>query len=149
MSSDGGNEQPTTVETDLPDDSAGGGLGEMSVRGLTIAVHAGDRSEALAFYSALIGRDPDLGPDPDFYEWEISPGAWLQLATGRAGIRPSSFRLRLQVDDIDKSVAVLRSRGFDIGEVKRLPGMATFANLQDPWGNPLGIYQDLGVVPGA
>jgi hypothetical protein len=23
-----------------------------------------------------------------------------------------------------------------------------FANLTDPWGNPLGVYQDLGVVPG-
>ncbi|MEO6702487.1 MAG: VOC family protein, partial [Jatrophihabitantaceae bacterium] len=83
---------------------------EMSVRGLTVAVHAGDREEALAFYCALIGRDPDLGPDPDFYEWEISPGAWLQLATGREAIKPSSFRLRLQVEDIDASVAILAKK---------------------------------------
>ena len=121
---------------------------EMSVRGLTVAVHAGDRDEALAFYCALIGRDPDMGPDPDFYEWEISPGAWLQLATGREEIRPSSFRLRLQVDSVEASVAILRVKGFEPGDVKRLPGLVAFANLTDPWGNPLGIYEDLGVVPG-
>ncbi len=121
---------------------------EMSVRGLTIAVHAGNRDEALAFYCALIGRDPDLGPDPDFYEWEISPGAWLQLATGRTEISPSSFRLRLQVEDIEASVGVLRTKGFEPSDVKRLPGLVAFSNLTDPWGNPLGVYQDLGVVPG-
>ena len=121
---------------------------EMSVRGLTVAVHAGNREEALAFYCALIGRDPDLGPDPDFYEWEISPGAWLQLATSREDIKPSSFRLRLQVIDIESSVAILAKKGFEPGPVKRLPGLVAFANLTDPWGNPLGVYQDLGVVAG-
>jgi len=123
-------------------------MSEMNVRGLTIAVHAGDREEALAFYCALIGREPDLGPDPDFYEWEISPGAWLQLATGRSDINPSSFRLRLQVEDIESSVGVLRSKGFEPGDIKWLPGLVAFANLTDPWGNPLGVYQDLGVVAG-
>ena len=121
---------------------------EMNVRGMTIAIHVGDREEALAFYCALIGRDPDMGPDPDFYEWEISPGAWLQLATGREQIAPSSFRLRLKVDDIDSAVSVLKSRGFEPGQVKRLPGLVTFANLTDPWGNPLGVYQDMGLAPG-
>jgi hypothetical protein len=121
---------------------------EMSVRGLTIAVHAGDREEALAFYCALIGRDPDLGPDSDFYEWEISPGAWLQLATGRDDIVPSSFRLRFQVEDIDKSVEVLIRKGFEPGSIKRLAGLVAYANLTDPWGNPLGIYQDMGVAAG-
>ncbi|MDQ1718378.1 MAG: hypothetical protein QOE71_1340 [Pseudonocardiales bacterium] len=121
---------------------------EMSVRGLTIAIHVGDREAALAFYCALIGRDPDMGPDPDFYEWEISPGAWLQLATGREEIAPSSFRLRLKVDDIETSVKILQEKGFEPGLVRRLPGLVTFANLTDPWGNPLGIYQDMGLAPG-
>ncbi|HEX8082357.1 MAG TPA: VOC family protein [Jatrophihabitans sp.] len=123
-------------------------MSEMNVRGLTVAVHVGDRDEALAFYCALIGRDPDLGPDPDFYEWEISPGAWLQLSTGRTDINPSSFRLRLQVEDIEASVNVLRAKGFEPSDVKVLPGLVAFANLTDPWGNPLGVYQDLGVVAG-
>lgn len=123
-------------------------MSEMNVRGLTVAVHAGDREEALAFYCALIGRDPDLGPDPDFYEWEISPGAWLQLATSRTDINPSSFRLRLQVEDIEASVNVLRAKGFEPSDVKVLPGLVAFSNLTDPWGNPLGVYQDLGVVAG-
>jgi hypothetical protein len=124
-------------------------MSEMSVRGMTIAVHAGERDQALAFYCALIGRDPDLGPDPDFYEWEISPGAWLQLATGRDEITPSSFRLRLEVPDIEKALDVLRGKGIEPDDVKRLPGLVAFANLADPWGNPLGIYQDLGgVAPG-
>jgi predicted enzyme related to lactoylglutathione lyase len=123
-------------------------MNEMSVRGMTVAIHVGDREEALAFYCALIGRDPDMGPDPDFYEWEVSPGAWLQLATGRDEIAPSSFRLRLKVEDIEAAVEILRSKGFEPGKVKRLPGLVTFANLTDPWGNPLGVYQDMGLAPG-
>lgn len=123
-------------------------MNEMNVRGMTVAIHVGDREEALAFYCALIGRDPDMGPDPDFYEWEISPGAWLQLATGRDEIAPSSFRLRLKVEDIETAVEILRSKGFEPGKVKRLPGLVTFANLTDPWGNPLGVYQDMGLAPG-
>jgi predicted enzyme related to lactoylglutathione lyase len=123
-------------------------MNEMNVRGMTVAIHVGDREEALAFYCALIGRDPDMGPDPDFYEWEVSPGAWLQLATGRDEIAPSSFRLRLKVEDIDTAVEILRSKGFEPGKVKRLPGLVTFANLTDPWGNPLGVYQDMGLAPG-
>jgi len=123
-------------------------MAEMSVRGMTVAVHAGDREEALAFYCALIGREPDMGPDPDFYEWEISPGAWLQLATNREEIKPASFRLRLQVDDIDAAVATLARKGFEPSDVQRLPGLVAFANITDPWGNPLGVYQDLGAVPG-
>src|ERR1700712_5062750 len=104
-------------------------MNEMNVRGMTVAIHVGDREEALAFYCALIGRDPDMGPDPDFYEWEISPGAWLQLATGREEIAPSSFRLRLKVDDIETSVKILHEKGFEPGLVRRLPGLVTFANL--------------------
>lgn len=123
-------------------------MAEMSVRGMTVAVHAGDREEALAFYCALIGREPDMGPDPDFYEWEISPGAWLQLATSREEIKPASFRLRLQVDDIEAAVATLAHKGFEPSDVQRLPGLVAFANITDPWGNPLGVYQDLGAVPG-
>ena len=123
-------------------------MSEMSVRGMTVAIHVGDREEALAFYCALIGRDPDMGPDPDFYEWEVSPGAWLQLATGREEIAPSSFRLRLKVEDIEAAVEILRAKGFEPGKVKRLPGLVTFANITDPWGNPLGVYQDMGLAPG-
>jgi predicted enzyme related to lactoylglutathione lyase len=121
---------------------------ELSPRGLTIAIHVGEREAALAFYCALIGRDPDMGPDPDFYEWEISPGAWLQLATGRDDISPSSFRLRLKVDDIQQAVDILSRKGFEVGPIKQLPGLVTFANLTDPWGNPLGVYQDMGIAPG-
>jgi len=121
---------------------------EMQVRGMTVALHTGDRAEALAFYSALIGREPDLGPDPEFYEWEISPGSWLQLATDREQITPSGFRVRLEVEDIEKAVSLLLERGFAPTEIRELSGIVSYANLADPWGNPLGIYQNLGLVPG-
>jgi predicted enzyme related to lactoylglutathione lyase len=121
---------------------------EMQVRGLTIALHTGVRAEALAFYSALFGRDPDLGPDPDFYEWEISPGAWLQLSTDREHIAPSGFRVRFEVPDIEKAVTLLIERGFEPTEIRHLSGIVSYANLSDPWGNPLGIYENQGLVPG-
>jgi hypothetical protein len=74
----------------------------------------------------------------------------LQLATGRENIAPSSFRLRLLVDDIEKARQVLATKGIEAGPVQKLPSLVAFANLTDPWGNPLGIYQDLGALtPGA
>lgn len=124
-----------------------------AVIGMTFMLRTGSTSEAVAFYRDLLGRDPDYSPHEDFHEWQVSPDAWLQVATGASDIAPSSFRLRFQVRDLATAVQELRTRGVKVDEPTTLPGVAAFTNFADPWGNPLGFYQDVAtgqgpVVPG-
>ena len=87
------------------------------ITGLTMALAAGSTHEALDFYSGLLGRAPDFAPHDDFFEWEISPRAWLQLSTEHDEPVPSSARVRFDVPDVRESARLLRARGTAISGV--------------------------------
>jgi len=112
-------------------------------RGLTIAIQTGDRAESLDFYTKVLGREPDYSPHDDFHEWEVSPRAWLQISTDHDRPLPLRSRLRFDVPDLDAAIAHLTDLGVVISEPLTLPGVVSFANFEDPWGNSLGIYQEL------
>lgn len=119
-----------------------------TARGLTISIQVGDTSHALDFYSALLDRSPDYVAHDDFHEWEICGGAWLQLSSGHARIIAASSRVRFEVDDITAEIRRLRDRGISVAEPTTLPGVAVFTDLADPWGNRLGLYQDIAAPDG-
>jgi catechol 2,3-dioxygenase-like lactoylglutathione lyase family enzyme len=116
-------------------------------RGLTIALRVGPAPAALDFYRRVLLRGPDYSPHDDFHEWQISPGAWLQLVTDTPSPQPSPSRLRFEVADLASTVARLRDEAIVVSDPTTLPGVVTFTDFADPWGNPLGAYQDLS--PGA
>lgn len=113
------------------------------IRGLTIALQAGDTAQALAFYSDVLGRDPDYAAHDDFHEWEVCGGAWLQLSSGHATVTAISGRVRFEVEDIAAEITRLRERGVQVAEPETLPQVVVFTNFTDPWGNQLGLYQDI------
>src|SRR5215813_7132868 len=85
--------------------------------GLTIALRVGDTDEAVAFYTRVLGRGPDFVAHEDFHEWEICPGAWLQVSSGHGtnGVSSSS-RLRFEVDDIAAEIDRLCALGIEVAE---------------------------------
>lgn len=111
------------------------------VRGLTIALNTGVSDEVLSFYSTLFGRSPDTAPMDNFLEWQICPGAWLQLSTGHDRPGANNARVRLEVDDVAAAVARMAQAGVPIGDVVTVPDVVAFANFSDHWGNALGFYQ--------
>ena len=116
--------------------------------GLTIALRAGEDIAARTFYTTLFGRAPDYSPHEDFLEWQIARGAWIQIMTGCDPVEPSLNRVRFQVEDLAAATAALRAQGIAVEPPTTLPGVVIFTNLTDPWGNPLGLFQDLAPAGG-
>lgn len=111
------------------------------VRGMTIALNAGDFTEVLDFYTQVFAHGPDTAPLDDFLEWQICPGAWLQISTGHDRPGANNARVRLEVADIQAAVQRLTAYKVPVGEIVVIQDVVSFANFSDNWGNALGYYQ--------
>ena len=101
-----------------------------------------DMAQARDFYGMLFGRDPDFEASSIFVEWEVVPGYWLQLRqTDRVSC---AGPVRFRVDDVEAERARLMDElGVEIDAVTRVEGVVAFCTFPDPFGNPLGLLQDL------
>ena len=126
----------------------------LETTGLTIQLRVGDLAAGLAWYEGLLGRPPDLdhagerdergdsGEIGNIKEWELQPNCWLQLASGvpAAGFGP----LRLGVRDIEEArPRVAEALGITLSPIQRIEGVAAWCDFVDPFGNRLGLVQDL------
>lgn len=111
--------------------------------GLTVCLQVGPTDEALHFYEDLFGRSPDFSTHADFHEWEISAGGWIQISTDNESPQVLPGRLRFDVPSIREAMAGLADLDVAITESFTLPGVVSIAEFEDPWGNKLGIYEDL------
>lgn len=108
-------------------------------------VPVADLAKAVAWYSLLLGRPPDLRPLPDVAEWFLNTGATLQLverpATAGTGL------VRLEVEDLDVVVADASARELEAVEASEHPGVVRYAQYHDPFDNAISIVQALFDVP--
>jgi predicted enzyme related to lactoylglutathione lyase len=116
-----------------------------SVEGVTLVVGVPDMAEALDFYGRLFGRPPDFVLDEDFQEYEVIPGMWYQLTTRVAAGR--SRRMRFGVADIAAERGALVDAGIDVSEISGVADVVGWCQFSDPFGNPLGLFQDLAIHP--
>jgi predicted enzyme related to lactoylglutathione lyase len=116
--------------------------------GLTVTVQVGETAVALAFYSGVLGREPDYVAHDDFHEWEVCERAWLQVSSGHETPAACSSRVRFEVADIAAEIERLRALGVAVAEPTTLPDVVVFTDFTDPWGNRLGLYQDIAGVGG-
>ncbi|QXG74475.1 hypothetical protein KUM42_11235 [Modestobacter sp. L9-4] len=112
--------------------------------GMTFELQVGDLAAARAFYTALFGRPPELEPDEGLLEWAVVPGqeTWLQVA-GVAAPQPLRARLRFAVRDLPGTRDALLASGVEVSVAESVPGVVSWCDLDDPWGNRLGLYTDL------
>lgn len=89
------------------------------------------------WFTALFGRPEDNNPMPSLIEWQVLPGAWLQVF-GDAG-RAGSGLFNLAVDDLDATLAELRARGLEPGEVVEANKGVRLSALTDPDGNTITV----------
>lgn len=59
----------------------------------------------------------------------------------------STNRLRFGVPDIVGERARLLEKGVPVTEIEELAKVVRWCNFEDPWGNRLGLYQDLSRFP--
>ena len=116
----------------------------MQFTGMTVQLHVADGAAARAWYERLLGRPPDFRPDADdtFVEWHFQPGYWELHIVQSDQPGTQQGRLRLGVGNIEAARQSLAA-GLEVTEVEELPGVVRWCNFDDPWGNRLGLYQDL------
>ena len=111
--------------------------------GVTMLVRVSDIKAATEFYSAVLGRNPDFSPSPDIQEWELLPDVWLLVAEA-PGAPPQNGRIRFGVADVEaERRRLIEALALDVSPVERIEGVVAYCNFDDPWGNKMGLFQDL------
>jgi hypothetical protein len=110
-------------------------------RSVVICLPVVEVDRAAAWYGTLFGRAADVGPELDVAEWELFPGAWLQLVEGRPPADRSGPRVRIGVADLAAAVDLLRDRDAPVGEVELVDGVVAFCEVDDPFGNRLTLFE--------
>ena len=100
-----------------------------------------DYTAARAWYSRVIGREPDIEPIDRVGEWQIAATAWLQLAEDP--VRAGKSAVRLGVDDVAAQIAELNALGIATGELVEIADMVKVIDIADPDGNEVSFVEDL------
>jgi catechol 2,3-dioxygenase-like lactoylglutathione lyase family enzyme len=117
-----------------------------NLTGVTIQVRVPDAELGFAWYEKLLGRPPDFEADATFKEWELVELCWLQVAKGEPAV--GAGPLRLGVGDVERERTYVQEQmGVEISEVERLEGVAAWCSFSDPFGNQLGLFEDLAESP--
>lgn len=112
----------------------------MTVTTVYAVIPAADLGRARAWWTALLGREPDRVPMPTDLEWHCASGG-LQVIedAGHAG----AGTVTLGVEDVDAELADIAARGLDVPQAQTVPsGQFRIATLHDPDGNTVVLAQE-------
>lgn len=110
--------------------------------GIIIEVHTGDFAAGLAWYERLLGRPPDTETHDRTARWEVVPYCWLQVAGGAPASGCGLLRLGTADIETDRD-RVADALGVAVSEIRRIEGVIAWCDFDDPFGNSLGLFQDL------
>ena len=113
----------------------------MRITGVLPVQFVSDHESAIAWYSSLIGREPDRRPMDPSAEWDLGERSGLQvyLDPEKAG----GHNMIIGVDDLDAALEEVRGRGIE-GEGFTVPsGQFKLCMLEDPSGNVVVLSQSL------
>jgi len=115
--------------------------------GATIQLWVNDGPAARRWYQELFGREPAFRPfdDDTFCEWQFKPGYWEIHIVEQEPAGSQTARLRFGVEDIAAQREFLLGRAIAVSGIEELASVVKWCNFDDPWGNKLGLYQDLRV----
>jgi len=89
------------------------------------------------WYTTLFDRAEDNNPMESLIEWQVLPGAWLQVFEDAT--RAGSGLFNVAVDDLDGYLAELRRRGLAPGEITVAGKGVRLSALTDPDGNTITV----------
>jgi hypothetical protein len=116
---------------------------EIEFTGAVLDVGVTDLGRAEAFYTTLIGREPDLRPQPDQREWRLhrDPEVAFRI-TGDHG-SAGYGQLAIGVADLAAERSRLALHWADLPDVTQKPGVIALLRLHDPDANAVTLWQDL------
>lgn len=109
----------------------------MSIQHVLAVVPVSDLQVSSRWYEALFGRPADNNPMPTLAEWQVLPGAWVQVFVDAA--RAGSGLLNFAVDDLQTHMAELRKRGLEPGDVTGASKGVHLSAVTDPDGNTISL----------
>ncbi len=110
----------------------------MTIDTVLAQIIVADLEEAVPFYRALFGREPDLRPMDGLAEWHLDAGGGVQVyeepeRSGRSGVT-------IGVDDLDQQIAILDAS--DLVHERPIEATSvTLVSLDDPDGNRIVFTQ--------
>ncbi|WNG88197.1 VOC family protein [Mycobacterium sp. ITM-2016-00317] len=109
----------------------------MSIEHALAVVHVSDLGASGRWYTSLFGRAADNNPMSTLVEWQVLPGAWVQVFhdPDRAGTDEINFA----VDDLESHIAELRERGLDPGDIVEASKGVRLSRFPDPDGNVISL----------
>ena len=118
----------------------------MNVTSVTMQVRVPDAAGAAGWYERLLGRPADIAPSDDIAEWQLVPDCWLQVVKARP--KPTAARMRFGVADIQGEIERLAADlGVAASDIQTFGGLVAWCDVADPYGNPIGLFQDLAKHP--
>lgn len=111
--------------------------------GAVLDLDVTDLSRAEQFYTILIGRGPDLRPQPDQCEWRLhrDPEVAFRITADQA--RAGHGKLALGVANLAVERSRLLEHWAGLPEASEKPGVITLLRLHDPDSNGVTLWQDL------
>ena len=111
----------------------------MHVTDVFVSIGVTDHKAGCAWWSQLIGREPDRHPMPSCCEWDLVGGVLFQVLDNpkEGAVDIVSWR----VNDLDSEITRLREIGLDIAEPEAVPGFDTLqiVTFVDPYGNTINL----------
>lgn len=113
----------------------------IGIKDVAAVITTGRFEEAKAWYTRLLGREPDLEPVPGVAEWQLTATAWLQVVTDPAGAGRSA--VRFGVDELGTTAAWLRDNGVAVTEPQVIADIVAIIDVADPDGNEVSFVAEL------
>lgn len=112
----------------------------MPVNRVLASVAVADVDAALPWYEQLFGRTADALPMDGLAEWHVPSGGVAQLVASAE--RAGRSLLTLELDDLERELAVMRERGLDVGALDDTTSdKVLIATTTDPEGNAITLVE--------
>jgi predicted enzyme related to lactoylglutathione lyase len=104
-----------------------------------VEIKAADIDRAQDFWSGVFGWEigPPMSPEMDYRLFRTGEDQGGGLFAGA----PGSLDVYFDTDDIEATIAKVRSGGGESTDKKPIPGTGWFANCKDTEGNAFNLYE--------
>ncbi len=116
----------------------------MPIDHVLAVVPVSDVDRSGRWYESLFGRTADNNPMPSLVEWQVIPGAWVQVFSDPE--RAGSGLLNFAVDDLEEHLAEVAGRGIESAGIVAADKGVRLATVTDPDGNTIRFVGGFRVV---
>jgi predicted enzyme related to lactoylglutathione lyase len=116
----------------------------MPIDHVLAVVPVSDVDRSGRWYESLFGRAADNNPMPSLVEWQVLPGAWVQVFSDPE--RAGSGLLNFAVDGLEEHLAEVAGRGIESADIVAADKGVRLATVTDPDGNTIRFVGGFRVV---